>query len=169
MTPVFAGWYNLWVFLPKKTLPKSVEHVLKILSRHLVPPTGALKVQDIEEEVVRDARRILFEFPLFYRWGFLLGILFLEYSPFLFGFGLSRFTRLKHDLQSKYVDDWAHSRIIAKREFFKGVKGLILIVYFSDRQVWEYIGYDPDPHLAERIALRDKLVGTTDIPKESAL
>lgn len=124
----------------------------------LVPPVPDLDVSGIEEGIIRDLGRALFEFPKFFRWGFLLGVYLFECLPFLSGFGFVRFSSLSLENRARYMREWAESRLIPKREFFKGFKGIVMMIYFSDRRVWTYLEYDPVPHMEGRIRLREEIL-----------
>lgn len=145
-----------------KTLPLGAARVIKALVHVLVPPVPELADEGIEETVVRDVGRILFEFQKFFRWGFILGLALFEWLPFLSGFGFVRFSSLSPENRARYVAEWAESRLLPKREFFKGVKGIVIMIYFSDRRVWSYINYDPVPHMEEKIQLRQDILARTE-------
>lgn len=142
----------------RKELPSDIVHVILALIPKLVPPVSEVSVEGIEQNVIRDLGRILFEFPKIFRFLFLTGIRLFEWLPVLFGFGFTRFSRLSGHHQERYIENWANSQIIIKREFFKTIKGGIMLTYFADRRVWKYIGYDPDPHMAGRIQLRKEIL-----------
>lgn len=131
---------------------------MKVLIRNLVPQPEDLHLNNIEESVVFNAGRMVFEFSPIFRRVFIWAIRFFEWTPLLFGFGFSRFSRLSEKKQLKYVDNWALSRVVVKREIFKTFKGLITLVYFSDKRIWSYIGYDPATHMAERIQMRENII-----------
>ncbi len=144
-----------------RVFPADIRHFLKALIPVLVPPTDQLPLEGIAEKILSDADRLIFEFPKLFRWGLVWGMRFFNWLPFLFGFGLITFVNLSAESQKKYVDGWAQSKIIVKREFFKTLKAFVLLVYFSDKRVWDYIGYDPEPHMQERIKLREDILKRT--------
>lgn len=152
---------------PKRVLPKDVKKVMKVLIRNLVPQPEDLHLNNIEESVIFNAGRMVFEFPPLFRRSFVWAVRFFEWTPLLFGFGLSRFSHLSEKKQLKYVDNWALSCSVVKREIFKVLKGLIMIVYFSDKRVWSYIGYDPAPHMAERIQMRENIIAQEQTERTS--
>lgn len=141
-----------------KTLPNDVKRILKALVLVVVPVHSELQINDMEHGMERGMTQILNEFTGFFRWGFLMGLRFFEWSPLLFGYGFIRFSSLSLQKQEKYVESWANSRLIFKREFFKAASGLAKVVFFSMKEVWNYIGYHPEPHMKERIELRERLL-----------
>lgn len=67
----------------------------------------------------------------------------LEHGTFLFGYSLSRFTRLSVEERRDYLENgWGESSWNLKRSGFLAVKGLLAFYYFSDPKVWPAIGYD---------------------------
>lgn len=141
-----------------KGLPEDCKETLFALTNVLTPQTEDLVIDDLQEKIQRDANRMILEFPKLMRWGFIIGIRFFEWLPFIFGFGLSRFSKLSPKHQNKYVAGWAFSRIIAKREFFKTLRAFVMLVFFCDERAWEYVGYDPEPHLKQRIQMRKDML-----------
>ena len=141
-----------------KTLPLGTARVVRALVHVLVPPVKEFSDEGIEETVVRDMGRMVFEFQKFSRWGLLLGIALFEWFPFLSGFGFVRFSNLSLESRARYVREWAESRFLAKREFFKALKGMIIMIYFSDKRVWAYLDYNPVPHMEEKIKLREEII-----------
>lgn len=159
LTPDSSNVIECFQMIPCfRVLPTDIRHLLKALIQVLVPPTDQLPLEGIEEKIVSDADRLLFEFPKLFQWGLIWGMRLFNGLPFIFGFGLMTFVSLSAISQKKYVDGWAQSKIIIKREFFKTLKAFVLLVYFSDKRVWEYIGYDPEPHMKERIKLREEIL-----------
>lgn len=102
--------------------------------------------------------RLIAEFSPLNRLGFFMVLRFLEWGTFLFGFGFQRFSAMGIERQTKYLEGWRDSRFFFKREFFKALRGVTNLVFYSDRRVWAAIGYDPEPHMEERIRLRQEIL-----------
>lgn len=66
----------------------------------------------------------------------------IEHGTLLFGFSLSRFTRLTPEDKAAYLGGWGESSLNAKRAGFVALKGLLGFYYFAHPQVWPHIGYD---------------------------
>lgn len=149
----------------KKILPTDVDKVLRALCLTLAPPTKELNMDGILEELSRVTGNLLFEFPTLFRKGLIWGIRLFNWLPLLFGFGRLRFISLSSEKQKAYVDKWAKSRIIPIREFFKTLKAMVFVAYFSDKRIWSYLGYYPEPHMHERIAFRETVLQKYEIPR----
>lgn len=141
-----------------RRLPQDIQKTLVALAFVLAPPAPGLDMSGVEESIVANSSRLIFEFPKLFRWGLTWGVRLFEWFPVLFGYGLLKFSSLSLACRRKYVDQWAHNRIIFIREFFITLKALVFVVYFSDKRIWHYIGYDPEPHLKERIQLRETIL-----------
>lgn len=139
-------------------LSAALRKILLHSFRVLAPHSDKIELSGIEEKILSDCQAILGEMMPLFRRGFLFGLWLLEHLCFLFGFGFKKFTHLSPEAQKKYLESWDHSRWVSFREFFKSLRGLILMSFYSDPRVWAYIGYDPLPHLEERIELRQKLL-----------
>jgi hypothetical protein len=118
-----------------------------------------LLIHGRDDQLITRMTLILREFPRLQRLGFVLGILFFDYAPFLFGCGARRFVNLPPTVQQDYVQRWLDCRSSVLRETCKGIRGLVLVCYFSHTDIWKYIGYDPVGHVHERIRLRRELTG----------
>lgn len=130
--------------------------ILMAMAPHFCPGNEQLNFD--HDQFVNIFNRFLREFPKLYYWGFILGLILFEWLPCASFARLSRFTQLSQSAQLKYLQSWELSRLYAKREFFKAVRGMIQLCYGFDHEFWKYIGYDPEPHIKERIALRQKLL-----------
>ena len=148
--------------MQRGSLPTAVEHVMIALSRILVPPNPDVDMAGFEEDLAYNCARMIWELPAVFRFGFCVVVRLFDWFPFLFGFGLKRFSSLAPEFQAKYVDTWAESTLVPCREFFKTLKAMVMLVYFSDQRIWKYINYNPKPHLEERIELRKRILGGTD-------
>ncbi|OGQ08784.1 MAG: hypothetical protein A3G32_06400 [Deltaproteobacteria bacterium RIFCSPLOWO2_12_FULL_40_28] len=144
--------------MKRLTFPKSLEPVFSALAKVLVPAQDDLILEGFEAHFFFNFGRIFNELPPIFRWGFIWGIRFFDWFPVLFGFGLNRFSHLSFESAKKYVDAWANGRLGVCREFFKTLKAMVILVYFSEPKVWEVIGYAPENHLKERIEMRKKIL-----------
>lgn len=124
--------------------------------RHLVPSPSDFPLEALEDKVLACCHRLVAQMTPLFRLGFRLGMWFFDHLCFLFGLGFKKFTNLSFDDQKRYLDRWENGPVITQ-EFFKSFRGVILMAFYSDARVWSYIGYDPRPHLDERIALKQKL------------
>lgn len=134
-------------------------HILLAISEALVTEPPDLVIHDRDGQLIARMTLILREFPRLQRLGFVLGILFFDYTPFLFGYGMRRFVHLTAAVRQDYVQRWLICKNNVLREVFKGIRGLVLVCYFSHTDIWKHIGYDPFGHVTKRIQLRRELTG----------
>lgn len=158
LTPWMYGDTTSHMNVSQGPLSSRAVRILQALIRNLVPPTEALDYTSLELEAVRAMARLVREFPKFFRWGFMATLVLFEYLPFVFGFGTSRFSHLPPERQFQYMDGWAKSRLSLRREIFVSLRGVVLLAYCSNKRVWEYIGYQPEGHMRERIQLREEIL-----------
>lgn len=138
-------------------LSRRTKGILVALMRALIEEPEDLAIHHPEEFVLAKSERLLQEMPRFTRFGFLFMIHAFDRLTLFFGFGLFRFVHLKLESQRKYAAKWHSAKSEFFREVFKPIRGLVMLSYFCHPDVWRYIGYDPESHVKERIALRQKL------------
>lgn len=128
------------------------------LSHVLVQLPSELNQTQIEERFLQRTHTLLSVTPViqrcFLRWVCLL----FDLMPFFFGFGPNYFTDLSAHKKQLYFDKWLYSHFLIFRDLAKAIRGLVLVVYFSDQDIWRYIDYDPWTHVRERTELRQKLL-----------
>jgi len=91
-------------------------------------------------------------FPVHLKWGTILGMLLLELGPLIFNGKLKSFSKMNPAEQEKYVKSWINSRMQIRRELIKGIKGLVMVAYYSHPLVMGHIGYDLQNHIREATA-----------------
>jgi len=119
-------------------------------------------IQNRDEELLERILILIREFPKTFRWGFMFGVYFFDRVTLFFGFGFRRFIHLKIGDQQRYVEKWLNSRFYFIRNLIAGLRGIVMITYFSHHDVWKYIGYDPVTHAQERIKLRQEILARDD-------
>lgn len=134
------------------------QKILLALGRALITEPDDLVIRDKEAQMIERCRALLAEFPKLFRLGFLLGLFVFDRIPFLFGLGFHRFVNLEIAAQKRYAQRWQTTKNHYLLEFFKSLHGLVMMVYFSHPDVWNYIGYYPKKHVQERIALRQEIL-----------
>lgn len=138
-------------------IPARARLIILKLSEALVSEPEGLVIRNKETDLINRCEILLREFPSFNRFAFILGMYLFDLLPLFFGFGLARFALMNLERRKAYVDKWMTTQNPFKREFFKGLRGLLMMCYFSHPDIWEYIDYRPRDHVAERIALREKI------------
>lgn len=130
-----------------------------------VPPD--LTIRNCDNELINRCEMLLREFPKPNRFFFLLAISIFDLLPIFFGLGPHRFVHLSDEKKRIYVEKWLLVKSPLKREFFKGVRGIIMVSYFSHKDIWEYIGYRPTEHIKQRLEMRQQLMHPPQAPDKS--
>jgi hypothetical protein len=139
-------------------IPHRARAILLSLSTALITEPQDLVIHNKENELINRCEMTLREFPPFIRFGFTMMIYLFDLMPLFFGFGPRRFVSLKLEKKKRYVERWLHTKYATLREAFKGMRGLVMVCYFSHHDIWNYIGYHPGAHVAERIQLRKEIM-----------
>jgi len=84
--------------------------------------------------------------PRLFRLLFPVGLLMLELGAFLLVPSLVPFSLLSPARRARYVDGWVHARWRLRRDLIKGVKGLVLMAWYSDPRVGAFLGYAVEEH-----------------------
>jgi hypothetical protein len=142
-------------------IPMRAAQIILMISRALVFEPEDLNISNRDDALLRRCRSVLQELPVMYRMGFVMGIYLFDMCACIFGCGFKRFVHLSADKQSQYLDKCLTNKMFTVRNIMSGLRGLVMVCYFSIPEVGAYIGYDPHTHVAERIALREKLLKTS--------
>lgn len=135
------------------------------LASALITVPSDLTIRNCDNELINRCEILLREFPKINRFFFLLSISIFDLLPLFFGLGPHRFIHLSAENKRAYVEKWLMVKSPLKREFFKGVRGIIMVSYFSHKDIWEYIGYRPTEHIKERIQMRQRLMNPNQTPE----
>ncbi len=147
-----------------KAFSPLISKILLDLARVLVPLQDEVCEGSIEADqaaILRDCGRIVFEMPPMFKMGFKIILRLFNILPFAFGFGFKKFISLDADSQIKYVDSWAQSKREIFRETTKAFKGLIMVVCFSNKKIYQMLDYDPVPYIQDRVKHREELMRNT--------
>lgn len=142
-------------------LSARLQHIILTVTNTLVKDPVDLVIHNKESRLITRIEQILQQFPTIQRVGICLGIWFFDRAPFIFGFGMRRFVNLEVDARRQYVTAWSRTHSTILHELFKGIRGLVLVCYFSHTDIWDYIGYTPHDYVSKRIQLRRELTGET--------
>lgn len=152
---------------PAYTLPAKLQKIFLALSYAMIEEPKDLEVKNRDKDYLDKISLLLLQFPKLNRFLFLRTVLLFNLLPLFFGFGFKTFLGLSDEFQKKYVNCWMQTKNHFLREAFKGMRGLVMITYFSNHDVWEYIGYDPVKHVNNKIELRTKILGEFGKPKNA--
>ena len=130
-------------------LPKKARKVLTALIEVVKPKKEGFDLP-VEQGMVDFLDNFYSYFPFHMKIGFPAGLYLLEYGPLIFSGSITPFTKMAPEKKTEYVKSWINSKMAARRDLIKGVKGVCLTAYYSMPEVMEHIGYDLEDHI-ERV------------------
>lgn len=139
-------------------LPEYVRAVLIALTDALVEEPADITIHNRNDGLIGRCEIVLFEMQPFLRWGFVVSLWFFNILAIFWHMQFRSFVNMEPEDRRQFVNFWLHTRNPLLREFFKSLRALIMMVYFSHHDVWRYIGYDPRAHVEDRLKLRESLV-----------
>ncbi len=128
------------------TLSSGSRRTMRALASVVMPhEDGAPRVStDAVIELVEGFAR---QMPRLLRVLFPIGLWLLEWGALVLGPSLVPFSSMSLARRERYVMSWVRSRSHIRRDLIKGVKGLVLICYYSDPQVTKLLGYAVEEHV----------------------
>ncbi|MFH1130907.1 MAG: hypothetical protein V1754_06200 [Pseudomonadota bacterium] len=121
-------------------LSNKARRILRILISVIIPRNDEINLA-LEQEMVDFVDSYIVHFPRILRFLFPFGLYLLEYGTWFFCFSWRKFSKLSPERRALYIDGWAKSRFLLKRELFKGIKGLALLAFYSQPRIAEILGY----------------------------
>lgn len=143
---------------PEYKLSPRFQSQLIGISRAAVDLPDSLDRDAIEARLLKNVAILFFQMQKFNRLVIRVIYFFFERLPFFFGCGPHRFSKLKIEKQKRYLDKWLNHRFVWFRDMGKAVRGVVMVIYFSDRDIWKYLDYDPLTHIRKRIQLREEIL-----------
>lgn len=148
-----------WPLAEPYKLTKRAERAFRGLLRVFLPPPPAPALTpELEEKVVSQSLRLLQYMHPMTRLGMRLALAVVDWAPRWRFFSFRRLHRLPRERAERLLDRMGHSRIPILRTLVFVVRGLILSMYFDQREVHEALDYDPESFINGRIALRRRLL-----------
>lgn len=135
--------------------------ILVALSDALIEEPSDIVIPDKHEQMLSRCEILLFEMHPFFRLGFVLSLWLFDLFALFWNLELTRFINMTVERRRDFVVFWERTRNPFMREFFKALRTLIMLTYFSHTDIWKYIGYDPRAHVQDRIALRKNILKKT--------
>lgn len=129
---------------------------LRSLSRAIAPVE--LGIRGLEERVLNDIERQLRHFPRLHRWGFIVGLCFVEWGAPLGGWGLLPLSLLKRDQATARLYKLLHSRVTPVRLFANGARVLVSLSAYGHPKVEEHFSFERLRWRAQRRATREALL-----------
>lgn len=137
--------------LVKKNLPGWARKTLGSLIEVIMPRSDEFH-PDLKDYILNYVDAYVGYFPKHLKLAFPMGLLLLERGTLLFMGRLTGFSKLDLAERDRYVRGWINSRWQMRRELIRGVKGLVMVAFYSHPVVMEHIGYDIKGHIAQAIA-----------------
>ncbi len=132
----------------KKNLPDWARRTLLSLIEVVMPRSNEFH-PELAEYILEYVDRYVGYFPLLLKIGFPLGLLLLERGTLIFMGKWQGFSKLDIVNRERCVKGWIDSRWQLRRELIRGVKGIVMLAYYSHPDVMEHIEYDIAGHIAE--------------------
>jgi hypothetical protein len=139
--------------LKRQALGAWSRRVVRALAE-VVLPDGAGAPSVPTADVVAFVDDYVPHLPRLLRLLFPVGLMMLELGAFFLGPSLVPFSAMSLARRRRYVDGWVHARWRLRRDLIKAVKGLCLLVYYSDARVAARLGYAVEAHVADVSAER---------------
>jgi hypothetical protein len=136
----------------------ATRRVLVSLVDGLCPASPAPRDRLLLARVADGAQRVMRHMHPTVARGLALWLLLMDWLPILLLTGVRRLHRLPPDKIRQIVARCARSRWMPIRLAINGVRGVVLGIYFDQREVHGAIGYFPGVHIAERTAMRRALL-----------
>lgn len=137
---------------------KHIRKILVSISDALIEEPADVVIHDKHNRMIERCQILMFEMHPVLRFGFLLSLWFFDVLALFWQLGFRTFVRMNVEQRREFVAYWERTKNPLMREFFKAIRGFIMITYFSNRDIWTYIGYDPNRHVEDRIRLRKELL-----------
>lgn len=112
----------------------------------------------LDERFWNRTQSLIHVMPVLQRFFLKCALLFFDLLPFFWGYGPQFFCDLTFEKKKTYFERWISSSFLTFREIAKAIRGLVLVVYMSDEEIWRYMDFDPLTHIQERRQWREKLI-----------
>ena len=126
------------------------------MSRAIAPVE--LGVKNLDEEIVNHIEHQLRRFPRIHRFGFLLGLQFVEWCAPLGGWGVIPLSFLSREQATRRLYKLLHSQCTPVRLLLNGLRVLICLSAYGNAEVEEYFGVERRRWRSQRIKTRQALL-----------
>jgi len=104
-------------------------------------PRGGEFDLDLDERTMRSVLSFVPYMQPFARWGFPVGLWIIEISPFVYGYGFTRMTRLEPSKQAGYLTRWEHA-VGPFRTLYDGLRALVLMCFYQQPEILALLEID---------------------------
>ena len=147
-------------------LSDAARRVLYTLICAMCPPAPAPRSTELLQRVELGTRRLLrYMHPVVAR-ALSLGLVVLDLLPLLTLSSPLRLHRLESAKVSAFLSRWARSPIKALRLLIQGARGVVLGVYFDQKEVHAALRYAPVPFIQGKVRLRAELLRPVHVAAE---
>lgn len=129
-------------------ISESVRRTLKALILTALPP-DEVRSQNLHERVLAHVEASLDYLPQSGRKPFRVGFFAFEYLALFMAPRIRPFSLLNERDRRIYVGRWAHSSFFLFHNFFKAIKGFIMLAYYEQPEVMRLLAYDPQSYVDE--------------------
>ena len=131
------------------------------MSRAIAPVE--LDIKNLDEDIVNHIEHQLRRFPSAHRFGFLLGLHFVEWAAPLGGWGVIPLSFLSREQATRRLYKLLQSNFTPVRLFLNGARALICLSAYGHAQVEEYFGVDRRQWRSQRVKTRRALLARDGI------
>jgi len=147
-----------WVLARPYPMRRGVRRALRGLIVHMLPPAPSPRSPEMIDQVEKQARIHMVYMPRLVAFGLCIALVFLEWSGRLMFRSRHRLSKMKTEDANKILERLSHSRIPVIATMMLGVRATIMSAFWDQDESHEVIGYNPQPFLVERKALRLRLI-----------
>ncbi len=132
-----------------KNLSNTSANILRAMIG-IVAPRSLDLGYDPADRIIEAADEFFDFLPVILKIGLILGLYLFNFAALFY---LKKpFTACENrDLMEEYYMKWAESPIYLFRTMIKGLKVIILLTYFSQRETWDHLGYYPEEWHRQRV------------------
>ena len=120
------------------------------------------KIPQLDQYVIEQIEQQLKVFSFWHRFGFLLGLTFLEWGGPIGAWGVLPFSLLSREKATQRLEAMMHSRLSGVRLFAHGLKVLVCLSVYGHAEVEAHFGFNRRHWRKNRLAFRDALVSYSD-------
>jgi hypothetical protein len=129
-------------------VPDSVRRTLKTLIMTVLPP-DEVRSQELHERVLAHVEASMEFLPKSGQTPFRIGFWAFEYLALVMAPRIRPFSMLSEKDRVVYVGRWAHSTFPPFHNFFKAIKGFMMLAYYEQPEVMKLLAYDPQSYVDE--------------------
>jgi hypothetical protein len=147
-----------WVLARPYPMRRGVLRALRGLIVHMLPPAPSPRSPEMLARVEEQARIHMVYMPRIAAFGLCIALVFLEWAPRLMFKSHRRLSKMDTASANEILERLSQSRISLVATMMLGVRATIMSSFWDQDESHRLLGYNPQPFLAERKALRLRLI-----------